>query len=146
MSEKELKKRVYNCNKELYLQGLVVQTFRNVSWIYRDKNIIAIKPIGISCDKLNVDDIVLVDLNNQIVDCNLKPSSDSKTHIFLYKAIPSIGDIVHTHSAFATVWSQAKKSIPCFDKTHAGYIQEEISCTEQKKITHMEYNNEYNNK
>jgi L-ribulose-5-phosphate 4-epimerase len=128
---KELRKRVYNCNMELYNKGLVVETFGNVSGIDRSKGILAIKPSGVSYKELKIENIVLVDLNNNIEEGNLNPSSDTKTHIVLYKAFPQIGGIVHTHSTFATAWAQAKKGIPCLGTTQADYVQGEIPCTDE---------------
>lgn len=129
MSLKELKEQVYNCNMQLYDKGLVIKTFGNVSGIDRSKGVLAIKPSGIPYSELKAEDIVLVDLDYKIVDSKLKPSSDTKTHIVLYKAFPNIGGIAHTHSIFATAWSQAKMPIPCFGTTHADHIQGEIPCT-----------------
>lgn len=128
---KELKERVYNCNMELYNKGLVVETFGNVSGLDRAKGILAIKPSGVPYKELKIENIVLVDLNNNIEEGTLNPSSDTKTHIVLYKAFPQIGGIVHTHSTFATAWAQAKKAIPCLGTTQADYIQGEIPCTEE---------------
>jgi L-ribulose-5-phosphate 4-epimerase len=126
---KELKERVWKCNIDLYEQGLVKETFGNVSGIDRESGIIAIKPSGIPYKELQPDDIVLVDLDNNIVEGKLNPSSDTKTHIVLYKAFPKIGGVAHTHSTFATAWAQAKLPIPCLGTTHADYVQVDIPCT-----------------
>ncbi len=130
-SSKELKERVWLCNMELFKKNLVVQTFGNVSAIDRDKGIIAIKPSGVPYSVLTPDKIVLVDLNNKVIDSNLKPSSDTPTHSILYNAFTQIGGIVHTHSPYATAWAQAKKSVPCLGTTHADFIQGEIPCTDE---------------
>lgn len=131
MSEyKELKEKVWLCNMELYNKGLVVQTFGNASGIDRNKSVIAIKPSGISYRDFQSEDVVIVDLENKVVEGVLNPSSDTKTHLVLYKNCPQIGSIIHTHSTFATAWAQAKKPIPCYGTTHADYAQCEIPCTD----------------
>ena len=127
----ELKERVWRCNLELVNHHLVIHTFGNVSGIDRKESVVAIKPSGIPYNKLKKGDIVLVDLNNKIVQGELKPSSDTKTHTLLYKTFPQIGGIVHTHSTYATAWAQAKKPIPCLGTTHADSIQGEIPCTDE---------------
>jgi L-ribulose-5-phosphate 4-epimerase len=127
---KKLKEEVYISNIELVKKNLIVFTFGNVSGIDRKSGIIAIKPSGVDYDKLTPEIIVLVDLEGNKIDSNLNPSSDTKTHIKLYKAFPDIGGIVHTHSRFATSWAQAKKPILCLGTTHADYFYGEIPCTE----------------
>jgi L-ribulose-5-phosphate 4-epimerase len=127
---KRLKEEVYISNIELVEKNLVVFTFGNVSGIDRKSGIIAIKPSGVDYDKLTPEIMVLVDLEGNKIDSNLNPSSDTKTHIKLYKAFPDIGGIVHTHSRFATSWAQAKKPILCLGTTHADYFYGEIPCTE----------------
>lgn len=127
---KKLKEEVYISNIELVKKNLVVFTFGNVSGIDRKSGIIAIKPSGVDYDKLTPEIMVLVDLEGNKIDSNLNPSSDTKTHIKLYKAFPDIGGIVHTHSRFATSWAQAKKPILCLGTTHADYFYGEIPCTE----------------
>jgi len=128
-SLKELKKRVWKCNMELWRKNLVIHTFGNVSGIDRKRGIIAIKPSGILYPELTPDKIVLVDLNNRVVDSKYRPSSDTKSHIVLYKNFQNIGGVVHTHSTYATAWAQAKKPIPCFGTTHADYVRGDIPCT-----------------
>jgi len=127
----ELKRLVWKCNMQLYKKGLVIQTFGNVSGIDRERGIIAIKPSGIPYFELTPDKIVLVDLENNLVDSSYRPSSDTKTHLVLYKSFPQIGGVVHTHSLFATVWAQAKMPIPCLGTTHADYVQGDIPCTDE---------------
>lgn len=129
-SIKELKERVFKANLELDKHDLVVYTFGNVSGIDREKGVVAIKPSGVSYEELTADMIVIVDLDNNIVDGDLRPSSDTKTHLVLYKHFPEIGGVVHTHSPFATSWAQSRKPIPCLGTTHADYIPGEIPCTD----------------
>lgn len=130
-SFKDLKERVWLCNLELFKKNLVVQTFGNVSAINRDKGIIAIKPSGVPYSELTPDKIVLVDLDNKVIDSDLKPSSDTPTHSVLYNSFSQIGGIAHTHSPYATAWAQAKKPIPCFGTTHADFVQGDIPCTDE---------------
>ncbi|MCF6269798.1 MAG: L-ribulose-5-phosphate 4-epimerase [Melioribacteraceae bacterium] len=138
---KELKEKVCLLNLKLYESGLVIQTFGNLSGIDRAKGIFAIKPSGISYESLTPDDIVIVDLENRIVEGELNPSSDSKTHSLLYKSFPKIGGIVHTHSPYATAWAQAKNPIPCFGTTHADHNYGEIPCTDE--LTNEQINGDY---
>lgn len=126
---KNLKQIAWQCNLELPKHGLVTYTFGNVSAIDRDKGVVAIKPSGVSYDELKPEDMVVVDLENNIVEGNLNPSSDTKTHIVLYKNFPEIGGIAHTHSAYATAWAQAIKPIPVLGTTHADYLSIDIPCT-----------------
>ncbi|MGB5848158.1 MAG: L-ribulose-5-phosphate 4-epimerase AraD [Ignavibacteriaceae bacterium] len=130
----KLKERVWRCNLELVNHNLVIHTFGNVSGIDRKESVVAIKPSGIPYNKLKKDDIVLVDLNNSIVEGELKPSIDTKTHTLLYKTFPHIGGIAHTHSTYATAWAQANKPIPCLGTTHADFIQSQIPCTDELSI------------
>lgn len=129
-SLKELKERVWRCNKELPQLGLVIRAFGNVSGIDRKEGLVAIKPSGVMYDDLSVDDIVIVDLDDKIVEGNLRPSSDTKTHTYLYRAFPEIGGIVHTHSTYAVAWAQAMKPIPIMGTTHADLIATDVPCTE----------------
>ncbi len=140
-SYKELKEKICLLNLKLYESGLVIQTFGNLSGIDRSKGIFAIKPSGISYESLKPNDIVIVDLENRIVEGELNPSSDSKTHSWLYKSFPEIGGIVHTHSSFATAWAQAKKPIPCFGTTHADHNYGDIPCTDE--LTNEQINGDY---
>lgn len=129
MSYTELKRQAYEANMELQHRDLVVYTFGNVSQIDRDKGVIAIKPSGVSYDALTPDDMVVVDLENQIVEGTMRPSSDTKTHTHLYRNFPTIGGVTHTHSTYATAWAQAQVPIPCLGTTHADFIYGEIPCT-----------------
>ena len=125
----ELKERVCKANLELNEKNLVVYTFGNVSGIDRGKSIVAIKPSGVAYEELTPEMMVLVDLNNNIIEGNLNPSSDTKTHLVLYKNFPEIGGVVHTHSPYAVAWAQAQKAIPCLGTTHADYAPGEVPCT-----------------
>jgi len=125
----QLKQQVYNANLDLPKYGLVVFTWGNVSGIDRDKGLIVIKPSGVSYEKLTVNDMVVVDLDGNVVEGKLNPSSDTPTHLELYKAFPQIGGVVHTHSSWATTWAQAGKNIPALGTTHADYFYGDIPCT-----------------
>lgn len=124
-----LKEKVCIANKDLEKHKLVVFTWGNVSGIDREQNLIAIKPSGIGYEDLQPEDIVLLDLNGNVVEGKLKPSSDTATHQELYRNFPGIGGVVHTHSEWATSWAQAGRSIPAFGTTHADYYYGEIPCT-----------------
>ena len=124
----ELKKRVYEANILLPKYNLVTFTWGNVSEIDRESGIFAIKPSGVDYDKLTPDDMVLVDLNGRKVEGEYNPSSDTPTHVELYKAFAQLGGIVHTHSSYATSWAQAGRSIPRYGTTHADYIYGEVPC------------------
>ena len=123
-----LKKKVYEANMELPRHGLVTFTWGNVSGIDRESGLFVIKPSGVDYDKLTPEDMVVMDLEGNKIEGSYKPSSDTATHIELYKAFPEIGGIVHTHSSYATSWAQAGRSIPCYGTTHADYIYGEIPC------------------
>ena len=125
-----LKQRVWKLNRELPQMGLVVQSFGNVSGIDREQNLVAIKPSGVPYHDLKVDDIVVVDLDNRVIEGRLLPSSDTKTHTYLYRNFPEIGGIVHTHSTYAVAWAQALKPIPALGTTHADFLPTEIPCTD----------------
>jgi L-ribulose-5-phosphate 4-epimerase len=128
---KALKTKVLAANLQLPKYGLVTFTWGNVSEIDRTHNIIAIKPSGVEYDVMQESDIVIVDLEGNIIEGALNPSSDTATHIELYKAFPNIGGIVHTHSRNATVWAQAGLDIPALGTTHADYFYGDIPCTRQ---------------
>lgn len=123
-----LKRSVYEANMLLPKYGLVTFTWGNVSGIDEETGIFAIKPSGVEYDKLTPDDMVLMDLNGNKIEGRYNPSSDTPTHMELYKAYPEIGGIVHTHSSYATSWAQAGRSIPCYGTTHADYIYGEVPC------------------
>ena len=124
----ELKKKVYEANMELPRYGLVTFTWGNISGIDREKGLFVIKPSGVDYDKMTWEDMVVMDLEGNKVEGKFKPSSDTPTHLELYKAFPEIGGIVHTHSSYATSWAQAGRSIPCYGTTHADYIYGEVPC------------------
>lgn len=138
---KQLKEQVYKANLELVKRGLVLYTWGNVSGISRNDGLVAIKPSGVNYEELSPDDMVIVDLEGNIVEGSLKPSSDTPTHLELYKAFNQIGGVVHTHSYWATVFSQSGKSINPFGTTHADYFYGEIPCT--RKMTASEIEGEY---
>jgi L-ribulose-5-phosphate 4-epimerase len=125
----ELKRQAFEANMELNARGLVVYTWGNVSQIDRDVGVIAIKPSGVAYADMQVDDIVVVDLDNNIVEGAMRPSSDTRTHTHLYRHFDAIGGVTHTHSTYATAWAQAQESIPCLGTTHADYAYGAIPCT-----------------
>ena len=126
----ELKKKVYQANLDLVKQGLVIFTWGNVSGIDREKGLVVIKPSGVDYDTMKASDMVVVDLESgKVVEGELNPSSDTPTHLVLYKAFPNIQGVVHTHSTYATAWAQAGKDIPNIGTTHADYFHEAIPCT-----------------
>ena len=118
----ELKQLVYEANMDLPRYGLVTFTWGNVSAIDREKGLFVIKPSGVDYNKLKPLDMVVMDLKGNVVEGKLNPSSDTATHLELYKAFPEIGGVVHTHSSYATSWAQAGRNIPCYGTTHADYI------------------------
>lgn len=124
----ELKKRVYEANMLLPKYGLITFTWGNASEIDRESGLVAIKPSGVEYDKLTPDDIVILDLDGKIVEGKLNPSTDTPTHIELYKAFSEIGGVVHTHSTHAVAWAQAGLDIPCYGTTHADYFYGAIPC------------------
>ena len=124
----ELKQQVYEANMLLPRYNLVTFTWGNVSGIDREKNLFVIKPSGVPYEDLIPEDMVVMDLEGNKVEGDLNPSSDTATHLELYKAFPSIGGIVHTHSPYAVAWAQAGKDIPCFGTTHADYFYGDIPC------------------
>ena len=124
----KLKIQVYEANMELPRRGLVTYTWGNVSGIDREKGLFVIKPSGVDYDKLRPEDMVVMDLDGNQVEGTMNPSSDTATHLELYKAFASVGGIVHTHSPMATAWAQAGRAIPCYGTTHADYFYGEIPC------------------
>lgn len=124
-----LKQNVFQANLDLVKHGLVIFTWGNVSAIDRENGIVIIKPSGVSYDTMKPEDMVLIDLDGKVMEGTLKPSSDTATHLVLYKAFPEIGGIVHTHSTYATAWAQAGRDIPNIGTTHADYFSQEIPCT-----------------
>lgn len=136
-----LKEKVFQANLDLVKHGLVIFTWGNVSGIDRENNLVVIKPSGVSYDEMKVGDMVVVDLEGKVVEGNLKPSSDTATHLELYKAFPEIGGVVHTHSTYATAWAQAGIDLPNIGTTHADYFSDAIPCT--RDMTEAEVKGEY---
>lgn len=124
-----LKEKVFRANLDLVKHGLVIFTWGNVSAIDRESGLVVIKPSGVSYDDMKAEQMVVVDLEGKVVEGKLKPSSDTATHLVLYKAFPEIGGIVHTHSTYATAWAQAGCDIPNIGTTHADYFAQDIPCT-----------------
>ncbi len=136
-----LKKQVYEANMELPRRGLITYTWGNVSGIDRASGLFVIKPSGVDYDELKPEDMVVMDLDGNKVEGDYNPSSDTPTHLELYKAFAEVGGIVHTHSPWATSWAQAGRSIPCYGTTHADYFYGEIPCA--RSLTEEEINGEY---
>lgn len=124
-----LKEKVFQANLDLVRHGLVIFTWGNVSAIDRESGLVVIKPSGVAYDVMKAEDMVVVDLEGNIVEGNLNPSSDTPTHLVLYKAFPAVGGVVHTHSTYATAWAQAGLDIPNIGTTHADYFYKDIPCT-----------------
>jgi len=129
MPIEQLKNEVCQANLELVNHGLVRFTWGNVSGIDREQGLVVIKPSGVSYDEMQAEDMVALNLDGEVVEGKLKPSSDTPTHLELYRNFPNIGGIVHTHSEWATSWAQAGRSLPAFGTTHADYFFGEIPCT-----------------
>lgn len=124
----ELKEQVYRANMQLPALGLVLFTFGNASGADRSKGVFGIKPSGVPYIDLKVEDIVILDFDANIIEGALRPSSDTRTHAYLYKHWPEIGGIAHTHSTYATAWAQAQRDIPIMGTTHADHLTEDIPC------------------
>ena len=124
----ELKQKVYEANMDMPKYGLVTFTWGNVSALDRERRLFVIKPSGVEYDKLTPEDMVIMDLEGNKIEGRYNPSSDTPTHIELYKAFPNIGGVVHTRSSWATSWAQAGRGIPCYGTTHADYMYGEIPC------------------
>ena len=136
-----LKEKVLRANLDVVKHGLVVFTWGNVSGIDRSTGYVVIKPSGVSYDDMTVDDMVVVDLDGTVIEGSKKPSSDTPTHLEIYKAFSEIGGIVHTHSTFATAWAQAGRDIPNIGTTHADYFCDAIPCT--REMTEVEIKGAY---
>ncbi|MFT4072043.1 MAG: L-ribulose-5-phosphate 4-epimerase [Dysgonamonadaceae bacterium] len=137
----DLKQTVFKANMDLVKYGLVIFTWGNVSGIDREKGLVVIKPSGVAYEVMTADDMVVLDLDGNIVEGKLKPSSDTATHLALYKAFPNVGGIVHTHSTYATAWSQAGIDLPNIGTTHADYFKDNIPCT--RNMTKEEIEGQY---
>jgi L-ribulose-5-phosphate 4-epimerase len=142
-----LKQEVFEANLSLVKHGLVIFTWGNVSAIDRASGLVVIKPSGVEYDVMKASDMVVVDLDGKVVEGNLRPSSDTPTHVALYKAFPNIGGVVHTHSTYATAWAQAGRDIPNIGTTHADYFHDDIPCTRDMKKSEVfgEYEKETGN-
>lgn len=140
----ELKKRVYEANMLLPKYGLVTFTWGNVSEIDSDRKYFVIKPSGVDYEKLSPENMVVMDLEGNVVEGKYRPSSDTPTHMEIYKAFPEIGGIVHTHSSYATSWAQTGRSIPCYGTTHADYFYGDIPCVRCLTKDEIEENYEAN--
>ncbi|MCM8709691.1 L-ribulose-5-phosphate 4-epimerase [Clostridium sp. SYSU_GA19001] len=137
----QLKRAVLEANLELPKRNLVTYTWGNVSAIDRKNNLVVIKPSGVPYEELKLEHLVVVDLDGNKIEGKLNPSSDTPTHLVLYKNFKEVGGIVHTHSRWATIWAQAGKGIPALGTTHADYYYGEIPCT--RKMTDEEIKGEY---
>lgn len=140
----ELRKAVCDANIELHKQQLVIYSWGNVSGIDRSAGIVAIKPSGLTYDELTADKVVLLDLDGNVIEGDLNPSSDTPTHLELYRNFEAIGGICHTHSLSATMWAQSCKEIPCFGTTHADYFYGSIPVTEVMKPDEIQNDYEAN--
>lgn len=137
----DLKQKVFQANLDLVKHGLVIFTWGNVSGIDHESGLVVIKPSGVDYDTMKVSDMVVVDLDGNVVEGDLRPSSDTPTHLALYKAFPEIGGVVHTHSTYATAWAQAGIDLPNIGTTHADYFHQAIPCTAD--MTEAEVKGEY---
>jgi len=124
-----LKEHVFHANLSLIQNGLVFLTWGNASGIDREEGLVVIKPSGLSYSKMDINDMVVVDLSGKLIEGKLKPSADTPTHLELYRNFLDIGGIVHTHSTYATAWAQAGKYIPIIGTTHADYFANDVPCT-----------------
>lgn len=139
----KIKQEAYEANMELPKLGLVVFTFGNVSVVDRENRVFAIKPSGVSYDVLKPEDMVIVDFEANVVEGNLRPSSDTKTHAVLYKEWADIGSIVHTHSKYGTSWAQSNRDIPLYGTTHADHLTTDIPCAPPMDDAMISGNYEY---
>lgn len=139
-----LKQECFEANIELNNLGLVIYTFGNVSAVDRDNGVFAIKPSGVPYEKLKPEDIVILDYDNAIIEGSMRPSSDTKTHAYLYKNWEHIGGIAHTHATYSVAWAQAQKDIPIFGTTHADHLTKDIPCAEPMRDDLIEGNYEHN--
>lgn len=137
----KLKQSVYEANMELPRRGLVTYTWGNVSGIDREKGLVVIKPSGVRYEELTPDKLVVLDLDGKVVEGALNPSSDTKTHLVLYREFPALGGVVHTHSPCAVAWAQAGRDIPCYGTTHADYFYGPVPCA--RALTPEEIDEDY---
>lgn len=141
---KNLKQECYEANMQLNALGLVVYTFGNVSAVDRDKGVFAIKPSGVPYELLKPEDIVILDFDNNIIEGTMRPSSDTKTHAYLYKNWDDIGGIAHTHALYSVSWAQAQLDIPIFGTTHADHLTTDIPCAPPMSDELIKGNYEHN--
>jgi L-ribulose-5-phosphate 4-epimerase len=141
---KDLKQECYEANMQLNALDLVVYTFGNVSAVDREKGVFAIKPSGVPYEDLKPEDIVILDFDNNIIEGTMRPSSDTKTHAFLYKNWPNVGGIAHTHATYSVAWAQSQLDIPIFGTTHADHLTSDIPCAAPMSDTLIEGNYEHN--
>jgi L-ribulose-5-phosphate 4-epimerase len=137
----QLRSQVLEANLEIVRRGLVLYTFGNASGIDRESGLVAIKPSGVPYETMRAEDMVITDLDGNIVEGSLRPSSDLATHLLLYREFPSIGGVVHTHSEYATAWAQAGREIPPFGTTHADYFYGPVPVTDE--LTDEEIGGDY---
>ena len=137
----QLKQQVYDANRDLPRYGLVTFTWGNVSAIDRGRGRVVIKPSGVAYDVMQPEDMVVVDLEGNVIEGRWNPSSDTATHLALYRRYPTLGGVVHTHSTHATAWAQAGLAIPALGTTHADYFFGDIPCT--RPLTEAEVQGEY---
>jgi L-ribulose-5-phosphate 4-epimerase len=141
---KDLKQECYEANMQLNALNLVVYTFGNVSAVDRKNSVFAIKPSGVPYEDLKPEDIVIVDFDNNIIEGTMRPSSDTKTHAYLYKNWPNIGGVAHTHATYSVAWAQSQQDIPIFGTTHADHLTADIPCAPPMADALIEGNYEHN--
>ncbi|MET3025373.1 L-ribulose-5-phosphate 4-epimerase [Flavobacterium sp. UW10123] len=141
---KDLKQECYDANMQLNALNLVVYTFGNVSAVDREKGVFAIKPSGVPYEDLKPEDMVIVDFDNNVIEGTMRPSSDTKTHAYLYKNWPNIGGVAHTHATYSVAWAQSQQDIPIFGTTHADHLTADIPCAPPMADSLIEGNYEHN--
>jgi L-ribulose-5-phosphate 4-epimerase len=141
---KDLKQDCYEANMQLNALNLVVYTFGNVSAVDRKNGVFAIKPSGVPYEDLKPEDIVIVDFDNNVIEGTMRPSSDTKTHAYLYKHWPNIGGVAHTHATYSVAWAQSQLDIPIFGTTHADHLTADIPCAPPMADSLIEGNYEHN--
>jgi len=141
---KDLKQECYEANMQLNALNLVVYTFGNVSAVDRKNGVFAIKPSGVPYEDLKPEDIVIVDFDNNVIEGTMRPSSDTKTHAYLYKNWPNIGGVAHTHATYSVAWAQSQQDIPIFGTTHADHLTADIPCAPPMADSLIEGNYEHN--
>lgn len=141
---KDLKQECYEANMQLNALNLVVYTFGNVSAVDRKNGVFAIKPSGVPYEDLKPEDIVIVDFDNNVIEGTMRPSSDTKTHAYLYKNWPNIGGVAHTHATYSVAWAQSQQDIPIFGTTHADHLTADIPCAPPMADFLIEGNYEHN--